>query len=147
MTERDKQSSAPHESAQPEPWQILALAEALDATPVPVEDIALGAGHLFLLGSKEATTLVLYPTAHVVRLIGPDMYLELAHQAPPQIHRRGAVFRTSETRDTQDKHNRLIVTNEGDALLSLQHRSFPNVTESPNPPASSPKRLSHRSQR
>jgi hypothetical protein len=146
MTERDRQPQQTSEAKQQAPWPILALAEALHTSPLPAEDSEFGAGHLFQLGENKAVNLELYPAAGVVRLIGPGMSLELRQQAAPHVRRRGTIFTSEDASAPLTQQSRLVVSNKGEALFSLQQTTLPNVTESPKSPSTPPKWLIHRSE-
>ncbi len=121
MQERGpRNQQARKDAGHQEAWPIGRVGETLRATPQPVEDAALGEGHLLQLGPERTTALELYSQAGVVRLWAEDTYLELTHQTPPHLRRRGVIFTAHASPDNPAaERRRLIVTDQGEVLLSL----------------------------
>lgn len=85
-------------------WDVGALAAALDVTPDPTVDLALGDGVAFPLGTVARQTLLeIFPTgprAPVVRLTAPDLQVSLFRQVdPPRIVPEGLVFELAASPD------------------------------------------------
>lgn len=119
----------PEKGPQPQPeksetrqhtWPVAKMGDVLRTTPQPAADALLGEGHVLHLGAEGQIALELYPQAGVVRLWAQDTFVELTAQDGPHLRNRGVIFTAHASPDTRSgEMRRLIVTDQGDALLSL----------------------------
>ncbi len=107
------------------PWDVPALAAALEATPEPAADLFFGQGTAFRLGPARATHLALYPGHRAVELTTPDVVVSFRRPTETRPLQGGVLF------EVRSRRTQVSLTLTPDGTASLVSEPLPAAPPSP----------------